>query len=154
MLAGYRAKRALTVVLVPLMGGCVATRSVDVGVGVVPAPSPHPYEPDIPLPVGFILADQSSEEWASGSLRYVRHCYRGPGGAETRLGVRRFYRQQMPLVRWAPLAESDVHGRCTMSFERETESCVITIAHERRAFTQSVVVTVLITPIARKLVDR
>lgn len=106
-------------------------------------PSPDPHEPDIPLPVGFGLVDKSSEDWSNASVRYVRHRYRGDGDIH---GLRRFYRNQMPLVRWTAVSDGFVGGRCTMRFERKGESCTIVIEEESSGWTRGLVVEVMITP--------
>ncbi len=111
-------------------------------------PSPHPYEPDIPLPKGFGLADQSSEDWSSGPLRYVRHRY---VGRADKYAVRDFYREQMVLVRWTPISDSNVRGRYTLRFERENESCIITIEGEEGFASRRVIVEALIAPADRRL---
>ena len=144
MYAERRGQRALVKLVLILAGGCAGTRATDRGV--VPTPSPHPYEESIPLPTGFVLVDQSSEDWSAGPLRYLRHRYRGRGDKHA---VRTFYREQMPLVRWTAVDESSVHGRCTMSFRRRSESCTITIEGAGSKLFPYVTVDVLITPKAR-----
>ena len=86
--------------------------------------TPRPYEHDIPLPEGFKLDDKRSEDWSSGGLRYIRHCYVGPGEAYI---VRKFYREQMPLVRWTPTNERSVDGRHVLRYKRGSEACTVTI---------------------------
>ncbi len=102
-----------------------------------------PYSKDIPLPEGFRLIDQSSEDWSSEAVRYLRHQY---AGRADRLNVREFYRKQMPLVRWTADSESDVHGRCTMQFSRRNEHCTITIRKKRSVLRSRTVVDVIIAP--------
>lgn len=128
------------ILAVLLGGGCVGPGSVE---RVLPAPSSHPYEADIPVPAGFVLVDQSSEDWSSGPLRYLRHRYRGKADKEA---VREFYRKQMPLVRWTPMQESRADGRCRMSFTRGSESCAVTIERSGSRLSRGVTVDVLITP--------
>jgi hypothetical protein len=135
---------ASLIALLSLIGGCSVTRPPVGEVALVA--SPRPVEPDIPLPVGFVLVDQSSEDWSSGPLRYVRHRYRGRGD---RHAVRSFYREQMPLVRWTPIEESSLHGQCRMSFARGSESCSIAIERAGSGRSRDVIVDVLITPKVR-----
>jgi hypothetical protein len=106
--------------------------------------SQTPYERDIPLPAGFRLIDRSSEDWASASLRYLRHRYRGQAD---KYAVREFYRTQMPLVRWSQVSDNNVHGRYTMRFVRGTESCVVTIHDGGALAAHRAVVEVIITPL-------
>lgn len=140
----HRSRCALLVIILSLVGGCVGSRGV--GREVALTPSADPYEPDIPLPTGFVLVDQSSEDWSAGPLRYLRHRYRGRADKHA---ARKFYREQMPLVRWTPVAESSVCGRCEMSFERGSESCTVTIEDSGSKLSHCVTVNVLITPKAR-----
>ena len=136
---------AVVVIWLLLGGGCVGPQAT--GKNGALLPSRCPYEPDIPLPAGFKLADQSSEDWSSGSIRYLRHRYRGQAGT---YAVRTFYREQMPLVRWTAISDSAVHGRVTMRFERADESCMITIEEEPAGLSSRVVVEVKIAPLTRR----
>ena len=127
----------------PLAAGCSAPHAKPQGAAL--APSPQPYDADIPVPEGFRLVENSCEDWAAGPIRYLRHRYRGRAD---KLAVRRFYRDQMPLVRWAAAGDGGVHGRYTMRFERGTESCTITIDEAHGPFGR-VTVDVLVTPARR-----
>ena len=102
-----------------------------------------PYERDLPVPVGFELRAQSSEDFLTGPLRYLRHEY--TGRADKR-AVRDFYRRQMPLVRWTPISDSLVAGRYTMRFERGTETCLVTIEDEPGRAAGGVRAQVIIAP--------
>lgn len=140
MHAEHPARGRLLISALLLGGGCVGAPGVE---RLAPVPSSHPYHADIPLPAGFALVDQSSEDWSSGPLRYLRHRYQGRGDKHA---VREFYRQQMPLVRWAPVQESSMYGRCRMLFARGLESCAVTIEQPGSRRSRAVTVDVLITP--------
>ena len=131
--------------MVSLAVGCAG--SAPIGLEGALKPSRQPHEPDIPLPEGFRLVERSCEDWSSGPIRYLRHRYRGRA---EKAAVRRFYRQQMPLVRWKAISDGNVHGRYTMRFERRTESCTITIEDATLGLSSRVVVDVLIAPAARQ----
>lgn len=89
--------------------------------------SSKPYEADIPVPNGFKLVDEASEDRATGVSRlYLRHVYRGQADIHA---VRNFYREQMPLARWIKVSDGNVAGRMTLRFEKGNESCTIDI-HE------------------------
>jgi hypothetical protein len=105
--------------------------------------SADPYEADIPLPAGFALVDRSSEDWSSGPLRYLRHTYVGRADKYT---VRKFYREQMPLVRWTALADRQLHGRYTLRFRRGREMCTIVIAGQGSRLYPRTTVDVTIYP--------
>ena len=145
---GYRLCHLLWALLLGLSGGCA-----DPGPAISRwslQASPRPYETDIPLPVGFRLADQSSEDWVGGSVRYLRHRY---VGRALRTAVRRFYREQMPLVRW--IAESDgiVQGTATLRFHRGSEVCTVIVSSGSPDRVGRVTIEVLITPRFTKAVE-
>jgi len=135
------AYHAVLVIVLPVAGGC--TTPPDVGESVKLLPAASPYDPGIPVPVGFRLVNESSEDWSSGSTRYLRHRYRGRAD---KWAVRTFYREQMPLVRWTPISDGNVQGRITMRFQREQETCTIIIEAGRRGVWRHAVVEVLISP--------
>lgn len=130
--------------VVLLAVGCAGPRAIDRNGAL--SPSARPFEPDIPVPAGFRLADRSSEDWSSGVTRYLRHLYRGRADKYV---VRRFFREQMPLVRWTAISDSNVHGRVTMRFERGNEVCTVTIESDRVGLSRGVAVEVVIAPLAR-----
>lgn len=139
----------LTVTLIGILtaavaGGCHGTSAAVQRV--VPVASTDPYEQDIPLPVGFVLADHSSEDWSGGSIRYLRHRY---VGVADKFAIRRFYREQMPLLRWKAVGDSHVRGRIVMRFERGRESNTVTIENDGRGRSGRLAIDVLITPLAR-----
>ena len=142
MVGSRRAWWALGLGGMLVLGGCATAPVTDRQA--ILAASQTPYATDIPLPRGFVLVDQSSEDWSSGSLRYLRHHYRGRADKHA---VRVFYREQMVLVRWTPVSESSIHGSSTLSFERDDETCVVTVEGARAGV---VTVDVLITPTVRR----
>lgn len=133
------------VALVPMsLNGCAGVhRSSDVLALKVSA---HPLVRDIPVPEGFRLVDQSCEDWASGPIRYIRHRYTGRADKHA---VRRFYREQMPLVRWTAISDANLHGRFTMRFERSKEYCTVFIDSPAARKSDQVIVDVIISPANR-----
>ena len=88
------------------------------------APAVSPRLADIPVPAGFKFnANESSDRVASG-FRFVRHLYEG--GANVRQ-VSEFYRRGMPQLGWIKVEESLVGGRQRLMFEKNTETCHISI---------------------------
>ena len=112
--------------------------------------SPHPPVKDIPVPEGFRLADQSSEDWASGSIRFIRHRYVGRADKHA---VRRFYREQMPLVRWAARSDANLHGRFSMHFGRGTDDCTVLIDSPASGRSKRVTVDVIVSPADRRTAE-
>lgn len=91
-------------------------------------PSPRPYEPDVPIPSGFRIVDDATEDRSTGTMRlYLRHVYTG---AANKYAVRNFYREQMPLARWSKVSDGNVRGLCTLRYIKGNESCVIEIRDE------------------------
>ncbi|MCK4659769.1 MAG: hypothetical protein KAV82_09640 [Phycisphaerae bacterium] len=88
----------------------------------------RPYEKDIPLPAGFTIVEQAMEDHSTGQSRtYLRHLY---SGRADKFAVRRFYREQMPLLRWSKMSDSAIKGEFTMRFAKGSEVCVINIHGE------------------------
>ncbi|MGE4357752.1 MAG: hypothetical protein AB7E08_04285 [Candidatus Omnitrophota bacterium] len=78
---------------------------------------------DVPVPQGFkLIADESfifqNEEGRVGLLRYT--------GSPTADQVVNFYREQMPQHGWFMLNVVE-YGRRVLNFEKEAESCIITV---------------------------
>jgi hypothetical protein len=108
-----------------LAGGCEsAGKSKSQSVRLIA--SNRPYEPDVPLPAGFEIVEQAMEDYSTGQARlYLRHVY---AGRADKFAVRRFYREQMPLMRWAKVSDSAVKGQFTMRFAKGNEVCMIDIS--------------------------
>ena len=114
-----------------LSGGCEAPeKGKDRVVRLIA--SNRPYEADIPLPTGFAMVEKAMEDHSTGQTRtYLRHVY---SGRADKFAVRRFYREQMPLARWAKVSDSAIKGEFTMRFAKGNEVCVINIADEGNVF--------------------
>ena len=132
--------RVLTLLGACALGGC-ATGGGTPQVRLVP--DPRPVEPDIPLPLGFRLVDQASEDHRSaGSQRlYLRHEYAGKADKHA---IRTFYREQMPLARWRLLSDANVKGDFSMRFEKGSESCTIQITDRDKVFSKAATVRVVV----------
>jgi len=106
-------------------------------------PSPHPVVADIPVPTGFEIVDQASEDRPGDRQRYLRHRYRGKADKGI---VKTFYQEEMPLVRWTLISDSEVDGRILMRFTKGTESCSVTVEDDVRGLARRVAVEVAIAP--------
>lgn len=125
----------------PWITGCAAPRHRATGMKLTA--STTPVVEDIPVPERFELVDQASEDWSDGTMRYLRHRYHGAAGIGA---VRRFFQEQMPLVRWTPISDSQVYGRITMRFERAHEACTVTIEDDSAILSRRTIVDVIIVP--------
>ena len=123
-----------------VLSGCAPTKA---GRRLGLSPASRPLQRDLPLPAGFALVDESTEDWISGPVRFIRHCYKGRADKQE---VRLFYRQQMPLARWTPVVERTYDGRCTMSFSRKRERCTIEIVSRKTLLGPATRVTVSVAP--------
>lgn len=79
---------------------------------------------DVPVPMGFKLDESHSRNFAAGGARYVDHLYKGKAD---KFAVARFYKRQMPVVRWVLVTDMFVQGENIMDFEKDTERCRIVV---------------------------
>jgi hypothetical protein len=89
---------------------------------------------DVPVPVGFKLISDRSFILESGGVRAGVLRYTGKANIED---VIRFYKRQMPIYNWALLNVLE-YGEHMLNFERENESCLITIETKWRRINISV----------------
>jgi calcineurin-like phosphoesterase family protein len=102
----------------------------------------RPFEPDLPVPANFALVEQASEDRSTGTRRlYLRHVYTG---SADKYAVRNFYREQMPLARWTKVSDGNVQGFLTMRFEKNDESCSVTITGSAHAFSNKTKVQIVV----------
>jgi hypothetical protein len=78
---------------------------------------------DLPIPAGFKFLYKHSYSFQSGNVRMAVFRYSGRRDADK---VTYFYKQQMPLYNW-DLMNSIEYGTRLLNFERDNESCIITI---------------------------
>ncbi|MCM8792142.1 MAG: hypothetical protein NC826_03210 [Candidatus Omnitrophica bacterium] len=78
---------------------------------------------DIPIPSGFKFLYQDSYSFQTSKVRVAILKYRGrPTAEKTFL----FFKEQMPLYGWN-LLNTIEYGRHLLNFEKENESCIITV---------------------------
>jgi hypothetical protein len=78
---------------------------------------------DIPIPAGFNLITQQSFSFENSGVRVALLKYKGKGTLDQ---VLNFYKENMPLSRWNLLNISEF-GQRMLNFEREGETCIITV---------------------------
>ena len=115
------------VVSAVLAGGCESPpRGKDQAVRLIA--SSRAYERDIPLPTGFKIVEPLMEDYSTGQGRtYLRHTY---AGSADKFAVRRFYREQMPLLRWVKMSDGAIKGDFSMRFAKGNEVCMIDVRDE------------------------
>lgn len=90
-------------------------------------PQSRPPIPDIPVPVGFKMAESISRDYESAGARYVDHTYEGYADKQL---VDRFYATQMPLKDWTMRGRQMVRGEYILRFEKGTEFAEVRINSE------------------------
>ncbi len=78
---------------------------------------------DIPIPAGFKLLSQDSYSFESGNVRVGILKYQGKNNTDQ---VVSFYKEQMAMYNWN-LLNSIEYGERLLNFEREGESCIVTV---------------------------
>lgn len=109
-------------------GGSTASGGSPAGGTVGPQPelvsmSRPPIE-DLPVPIGFDLAESKSRNFAAAGARYIDHMYTGRAD---KFAVGRFYKRLMPINRWALVTDMFVQGDIMLDYEKDTERCRVTV---------------------------
>jgi len=78
---------------------------------------------DVPIPVGFKAIPLESFCFQTTSMRTGLLKYRGKANADLLVN---FYKEQMPMYNWT-LFNVVEYGERLMNFDRENETCIITI---------------------------
>lgn len=78
---------------------------------------------DLPVPAGFKLLPQNSYSFESTGVRVGVLKYRGKANIEQ---VINFYKEQMPMYNW-DLINMVEYGERLLNFERENETCIISL---------------------------
>ncbi len=91
-------------------------------------PQARPLVKDLPVPMGFKLAENISRHTTSRGSRLVDHTYIG---REDKAEVERFYRTQMPRAGWQFRSSKLERAAYVMKFTGHAERCVVRITDER-----------------------
>ena len=78
---------------------------------------------DVPVPVGLKIMPQQSYSFESSGVRVGILKYQGKSSPDK---IITFYKEQMAMYNWG-LVNIVEYGQRLMNFERENESCIITI---------------------------
>lgn len=99
---------------------------------------------DLPVPVGFRILEDESEDAYTGRRRlYLRHVYVGSGEP---FAVRNFYRDRMPQYKWQLVNTVHFGGTHTMVFQKGQESCTVAISRSKSAWSSGIRVQIVIMP--------
>ena len=99
---------------------------------------------DIPVPVGLKFLPKDSYLFESGSLRVGLLRYRGRIKEDE---IVSFYKAKMPVYGWSLLNVIE-HGDIILNFEKEGESCIITI--RPKSLRSDVAISVSPRPLSRE----
>jgi len=86
---------------------------------------------DVPVPAGFRLIPKESYSFENAGVRVGLLKYQGKADPDA---VTNFYKEQMALYNWNLLNIIE-YGQRLLNFERDTETCVITLAPKGRSIT-------------------
>ncbi len=98
---------------------------------------------DVPVPVGLKALPQASYSFESSGVRVGVLKYQGKADAER---VINFYKEQMAMYNWN-LVNIIEYGQRLMNFERENETCIITLETKG----SSVILTISLGPKSQNL---
>lgn len=146
---GLQGDRRVVWALVPIaallcLGGCEMFQTPEARPHAQLVAAPRPFESDIPVPTGFRIVEDVSEDYRQGGKRvFVRHRY---VGSAPKITVRTFYRDQMPLARWTPMRDFSLKSRITMQFQKGEDYCTLIIDDLENSPLGNVVVDVCVAP--------
>jgi len=86
---------------------------------------------DLPVPVGLKPLPLESYSFENSGFRVGVLKYRGNAAAED---VVNFYKEQMRMYNWS-LINAIEYGQILLNFERENESCIITLLPKGKSLT-------------------
>jgi len=105
---------------------------------------------DIPVPSGFKLLAQDSYSFENAGLRVGMLRYQGRSSMEQ---VANFYKSAMATHNWG-LLNSIEYGQQMFNFERENESCIITLTPKGSAILINISLGPISTKSAAKKTDK
>jgi hypothetical protein len=101
---------------------------------------------DVPVPVGFKLMSQDSYCFEASGVRMGLLKYHGKANADL---IVNFYREQMAMYSWNLLNVIE-YGQRLMNFDRETETCTVSISPKGSAVDITIAVGPKAQPVVRK----
>jgi len=101
---------------------------------------------DLPVPAGFKMLVKDSYSFESSGMRTGLLRYQGKATVDQ---VVNFYKEQMSMYNWT-LLNITQYGDCIMNFEREQESCIISIAPKGSSAVISIVMGPKSQPVPKK----
>ena len=107
-----------------LLFGCAGLGKKDTIAPAVLEPQAMVKFADVPVPSGFKFLPKSSYSFEAQGVRVGMLRYQGKAGPEQ---IVAFYKEQMSMYNWILLNIIE-YGERQLNFERDTETCVITLS--------------------------
>jgi len=131
--------------LFSLLAACFLLTAVLTGCATTPDARIEPQAvlkfSDIPIPVGLKSLPLASYSFESAGVRVAVLKYLGRGNIDQ---VINFYKEQMPMYNWS-LINIVEYGQRLLNFERENETCIITL-QTTGWWNEEVLVTISVGP--------
>ncbi len=121
----------LAAVLVVAGGANLSKKDKDVTSPAMLEPQANLKFSDVPLPAGFKLLPKESYSFENAGVRVGLLKYQGKADTDQ---VVNFYKEQMAMYNWNLLNIVE-YGDRLLNFERDTETCVITLISKGRSIT-------------------
>jgi hypothetical protein len=132
-----------------LLAGCTTIYSRDQGISNNPSllePQTKIKFSDLPVPGGFKLLAQESYSFEAGGVRVGLLKYQGKADVDQ---VINFYKEQMAMYNWELLNVVEF-GQRLMNFDRESESCIISLSPKGKNIT----ITISVGPKTQRAAQR
>ncbi len=120
----------LTIILIGCSTFSDNPKSLNTGVGMLEPQTTLKFS-DVPVPVGLKSLPQQSYSFESSGVRVGVLKYQGKANAEQ---VINFYKEQMAMYNWN-LVNIVEYGQRLINFERENETCIITLEPKGNSIT-------------------
>jgi len=104
---------------------------------------------DLPIPVGLKALPQKSYSFENAGVRVAVLKYQGKSNIDK---VINFYKEQMPMYNWN-LINIIEYGQRLLNFERDNETCIITM-QTAGLWNEDVLVTISLGPKSQNLSKR
>ena len=104
---------------------------------------------DIPIPVGLKPLPQTSYSFENAGVRVAVLKYQGRANVDQLIN---FYKEQMPMYNWN-LINIIEYGQRLLNFERENETCIITM-QVAGFWNEEVLVTISLGPKSQNLTKK
>ena len=141
--------RFILIGIIFLLAGCTTVSNRDQGISSDPTllePQTKIKFSDLPVPGGFKLLAQESYSFEAGGVRVGLLKYQGKADVDQ---VINFYKEQMAMYNWELLNVVEF-GQRLMNFDRESESCIISLFPKGK----SVTITISVGPKTQRPAQR